>query len=112
LLVYTVVLGVYGNGGRVGGRARCGGVHVCDEVVVVALFGPEVCAGVGLALGPDYAAIRPYEECAVEEGSRSAGHGAADGGIAPLVVAGREEVVGYRDEPESGRCEGRTTYEG
>lgn len=47
LLVYAVVFGV-DDGGRVIGWAHGGGVHICDEVVVVGLFGPEVGAGVGV----------------------------------------------------------------
>jgi hypothetical protein len=60
LLVYAVVFGVYGGGG-LRGRAHGCGVHVGDEVCVVGLFGPEVCACVYLTLTfrLDYAAIRP-----------------------------------------------------
>lgn len=50
MLVYAVVFAVE-DGGRVVGWAHGGGVHVCDEVVVVGLFGPEVGAGVRVLTG-------------------------------------------------------------
>jgi hypothetical protein len=59
LLVYAIIFRVDGGGRWVRGRAHCRGVHVRDEVVVVGLFGPEVCAGICLAFGLDYPAVSP-----------------------------------------------------
>jgi len=88
LLVDTIVFCVHGGGWWVRGRAHGGGVHVGDEIVVVGLLGPEVCARVCLAFGLYYSAVCPEEERAVEERASGAGYGAANGGIAPVIVVG------------------------